>query len=145
MPFTRISLRKGKSPAFLRALSDGLHRALVEAFEVPETDRFQVIHQLEPGELIFDRDYLSGPGGPRSEDFVLFAVTAGKPRDHRTKAAFYRRLVDVLADSPGVRPEDVMVVINTTASDEWSFASGVMNAPPKPLAGEAPSAYVETL
>lgn len=146
MPFTRICLHKGKSPNYLKALSASLHQALVEAFEVPETDRFQVIHQLEPGELVFDPHYLSGPGGPRSDDFVLFAVTAGRQRDHNIKAAFYRRLVDLLAVSPGLRPEDVMVVINTTASDEWSFASGIVNEVVGSQGmGEAPSVSGETL
>ncbi|MGA2492302.1 MAG: tautomerase family protein [Roseiarcus sp.] len=121
MPFTRISLLKGKPPHYLSALSDSLHRTLVESFEVPADDRFQVIDQREPGELIFDRNYL---GGPRSDDFVLFEITAGKPRDTTTKRAFYRRLVALLADAPGVRPQDVMVVITTTARDEWSFSGG---------------------
>ncbi len=121
MPFTRISLLKGKSPQYLQALSDSLHQSLVEAFDVPPDDRFQAIHQHEPGELIFDRAYL---GGPRSDDFVLFAITIGRVRDTATKRAFYRRLVERLAQSPGVRPEDVMVIINTTERDEWSFANG---------------------
>jgi len=121
MPFTRISLLKGKSPDYVRAVSDSLHRALVEAFDVPPNDRFQVIHQHEPGELVFDRTYL---GGPRSDDFILFAVTAGRPRDIATKKAFYKRLVTLLAQSPGIRPQDVMVVITTTHLDEWSFADG---------------------
>ncbi|WP_097459397.1 tautomerase family protein [Mangrovitalea sediminis] len=124
MPFTRISLCSGKSPTYLNAVSDSLHRALVEAFDVPPDDRFQVIHQLAPEELVFDRHYL---GGPRSDDFILFAVTAGRKRDARTRAAFYQRLVALLAEAPGVRPEDVMVVINTTEADEWSFASGRAN------------------
>lgn len=51
MPFARISLQRGKSAAYLRTLADQLHRALVEAFEVPPDDRFQIIHQHEPGEL----------------------------------------------------------------------------------------------
>ena len=122
MPLTRISLAKGKSPDYLRALSDGLHQALVDAFDVPPDDRFQVIHQHEPGELVFDRHYL---GGPRSEDFVLFQITAGRPRSAETKQRFYRRLVERLAEAPGVRPEDVMVVISTTQLDEWSFAGDV--------------------
>jgi phenylpyruvate tautomerase PptA (4-oxalocrotonate tautomerase family) len=121
MPFTRISLLKGKSPDYLRAVSDSLHRALVEAFEVPPDDRFQAIHQHEPGELVFDRTYL---GGPRSDDFILFAVTAGRPRDTATKKAFYKRLVTLLSESPDIRPQDVMVVITTTQLDEWSFADG---------------------
>jgi phenylpyruvate tautomerase PptA (4-oxalocrotonate tautomerase family) len=122
MPLTRISLAKGKSPDYLRALSDGLHRALVEAFDVPPDDRFQVIHQHESGELVFDRHYL---GGPRSDDFVLFQITAGRPRSTETKKRFYLRLVERLAEAPGVRPEDVMVMISTTQPDEWSFADGV--------------------
>ncbi len=121
MPYTRISLLKGKPPHYLRAVSDALHQALVETFDVPPADRFQIIDQHEPGELIFDRNYLVGP---RSDDFILFAVTVGRPRDTAAKRAFYRRLVALLAESPGVRPQDVMVVIATTARDEWSVGDG---------------------
>ena len=121
MPFARISLLKGKSPEFLRALSDGVHAALVDDFNVPKDDRFQAIHQHEPSELVFNRTYL---GGPRSDDFVLIHITAGKPRSTAVKKAFYKRLVGGLAQAPGLRPEDVMVIINTTALDEWSFGSG---------------------
>lgn len=122
MPYARISLLKGKAPAYLRALSDSLHRALVETFEVPEKDRFQIIQQLAPEELVFDRDYLCGP---RSDDFVLIAITAGRQRDPATKKAFYRRLADLLEIAPGIRPQDIMVVINTTHADEWSFGNGL--------------------
>ena len=121
MPFTRISLLKGKSPEYRKAISDSFHRALVETFDVPSADCFQVIEQLEPDQLVFDRDYL---GGPRSDDFVLFNVTAGKPRSVATKRAFYRRLVALLAEAPGVRPQDVMVIITMTTPDEWSFSGG---------------------
>ncbi|MBP1207517.1 hypothetical protein JOD97_005597 [Duganella sp. 1411] len=120
---SRISLLKGKSPDYLRALSDSLHAAMVEAFNVPPTDRFQVIHQHEPHELIFDRDYES-QGGPRSDDFVMIAITAGKPRTTETKQAFYRRLVERLAEAPGINPRDVLVVITTSLGDEWSFSGG---------------------
>jgi phenylpyruvate tautomerase PptA (4-oxalocrotonate tautomerase family) len=121
MPMARISLLKGKSPAYLKALSDGVHRALVEAFEVPPDDRFQVIHQHAPEELVFDRHYL---GGPRSDDYVLVCITAGRPRSAATKAAFYRRTTELLAASPGIAPRDVMIVINTTTPEDWSFSGG---------------------
>lgn len=121
MPFSRITLLKGKTPDYLRALSASLHQALVECFEVPATDCFQAIHQLSPEELIFDRHYLCGP---RSDDFVLIAITAGRLRNTETKKAFYSRLVALLATAPGIRSEDVMVVITTTALNEWSFGNG---------------------
>lgn len=121
MPFTRIALIKGKSPEYLQAISKSLHAALVESFDVPPTDLFQVIQQCEPHELLFDRHYISGP---RSDDYILFNVIAGKPRSTATKAAFFQNLADKLAISPGVRPEDVMVVIQTANRDEWSFGFG---------------------
>jgi phenylpyruvate tautomerase PptA (4-oxalocrotonate tautomerase family) len=121
MPYVRISLHRGKSPEYLQQLSESVYRAMREAFEVPEHDRFQVIHQLDPGELVFDRDYL---GGPRSDDFVLIAITAGRPRDGATKRAFYKRMVELLTQAPGIAPEDVMIVIQTTASEDWSFGGG---------------------
>ncbi len=121
MPFARISLLEGKSPEYLTALTDSLHQAMVEAFNVPIDDRFQAIHQHRPGELIFDRNYF---GGPRSDDFVVFSITIGRPRDTVTKKAFYKRLVGLLAEAPGIRPEDIMIIISTSSRDEWSFSNG---------------------
>ncbi|AUG54079.1 tautomerase family protein [Thalassospira marina] len=123
MPFTRISLIAGKSPEYLAAVVDSLGRALVDCFDVPVNDRFAAIHQHQPGELIFDRNYC---GGPRSDDYIFFHITTGKVRPPETRAAFYQRLADNLAASPGVRPEDVMVAIVNSTFDDWSFASGVM-------------------
>ncbi|TRL42125.1 tautomerase family protein [Rhizobium straminoryzae] len=127
MPFTRISMLAGKSADYLAAISDSLDRALVDCFEVPEWDRFVAIHQHQPGELIFDRSYR---GGPRSDDYVFFHITTGKARSAQTKARFYRRLVDNLAVSPGLRPENVMVAIVNSTFEDWSFASGISAAAP---------------
>jgi len=110
-----------KQQEHLQTLFQRLHNALVESFEVLKSDRFQVIHQNEVGELIFDPDYL---GGPRSHDFVLIAITAGRPRDVETKQRFYRDLDEKLRRAPELNAEDVMVVITTTAGDEWSFGGG---------------------
>ncbi|ARO25610.1 tautomerase family protein [Rhizobium sp. S9] len=122
MPFVRISLRKGKSQEYLRALADNVQRALVETFDVPENDRFQAIHQHDENELIFDRSYLAGP---RSDDFVYISITIGRPRTAEMKAALYRRLAELLAQSPGLRSEDLMIVVSTSASEDWSFGAGI--------------------
>jgi phenylpyruvate tautomerase PptA (4-oxalocrotonate tautomerase family) len=128
MPFTRISLLAGKPRDYLAAISDSLDRAMVEAFNVPEHDRFVVFDQHKPEELIFDRHYR---GGPRSDDFILFHITTGKSRTHETKRAFYRRLTENLAKAPGIRPEDVMIVIANSTFEDWSFASGMSAADPE--------------
>ncbi len=48
MPFVRISLLRGKTPDYLQSLSENVHRALTEAYDVPADDRFQAIHQHDP-------------------------------------------------------------------------------------------------
>ena len=127
MPFTRISLLKGKSPDYLSSISRSLDWALVEAFNTPKNDLFQVFDQHEKGEIVFDRNYLSN--APRSDDFAVFAINTGKPRSKAVKQAFYRRLVELLAVEPGMRKEDVLVIINAASSDDWSFSGGEMWEP----------------
>jgi len=121
MPMARISLNAGKSATYLKELSDNLHEALVETFGIPRQDRFHIIEQRGPGELIYDPTYLVGP---RSEDYVLIVVTGGKPRTVDVKRAFYRRLADRLGKAPGIRPQDVMVIVQTTGVEDWSFGNG---------------------
>ena len=121
MPLVRISLHKGKSPAYIRAIADGVHKGLIEAFRVPADDRFQIIEQLEPGALIADPDYL---GIHRTDDVVIVHIFAGNWRDTPTKAALYRVIVENLVADPGVRPEDVMITLSGNERADWSFGLG---------------------
>jgi len=129
MPFARISLARGKPRDYLQALSDQLHAALVESFDVPPDDKFQVIHQHDSDDIVFDPHYM---GMDRSADLVYIALTTGKPRSTATKKRFYQTLARRLQANPGIRPDDVMVIISTSQGDEWSFGKGLAQ-----MAGDA--------
>jgi phenylpyruvate tautomerase PptA (4-oxalocrotonate tautomerase family) len=129
MPTVRISLLKGKQPDYLRKLADTVYDAMHEAFNVPEGDQFVMIHQHQPEEFVFNRHYL---GGPRSDDFVLIAITIGRPRDSQTRQAFYRRLNVLLGERLGIASEDVMVQITNSDADDWSFGGGRMGVLTRP-------------
>lgn len=122
MPLIRISLLKGKSPAHIAALSDGIQRGLVEAYGAPEDDRFQIVHQHDPGELIYDAGYL---GIHRTDDLVIIQIVAGNWRDTPKKRALYKAITDNLVESPGLRPEDVLIVLSPNGRDDWCFGNGV--------------------
>jgi len=122
MPLVRISLLRGKSPAYIRAIADSVHQALGETYQVPPDDRFQLIEQYEPDQMIVDPDYL---GINRTQDAVIIHITASRTRDTATKSAFYKRLAELLTASPGMRPEDVMVVMAPNDRDDWSFGNGL--------------------
>lgn len=98
-----------------------LARTLFER-KLSPADRFHEIQQYEPGELIFDRNYLAGP---RSDDFVVFAIRAGRPRSTETRKAFFKRAAELLSEAPGLRKEDIMITIVSSQPDEWSFGDGV--------------------
>ncbi|WP_248323447.1 tautomerase family protein [Caballeronia sp. Sq4a] len=121
MPLIRISLIKGKSTAHIRAISEGVHQALVEAYGAPADDRFHLVHQHERDEFIYDSDYL---GIHRTDDLVVINITAGNWRDTAQKKALFKAIANNLAANPGLRPEDVLVVLQPNARDEWSFGNG---------------------
>ncbi len=52
MPMIRVSLRKGKSSAYKRAILDQVYAAMREAFNVPEKDRFMVTDEHDEENLV---------------------------------------------------------------------------------------------
>ncbi|MDR5856010.1 tautomerase family protein [Caballeronia sp. LZ062] len=122
MPLVNISLMNGKSPEYIRAISDGVHEALVETFQVPADDRFQLITEYDRDRFIYDANYL---GIQRSDDVVFIHITASDWRDLPTKKALYKALATRLSASPGLRPEDVLVVLAPNRREDWSFGRGL--------------------
>jgi phenylpyruvate tautomerase PptA (4-oxalocrotonate tautomerase family) len=140
MPFVTISLARGKSQEYLDAVSSAVHEALVQELGMNPGDRFQLIDQYEPGEMIFSRDFR---GGPRSDDFIIFTIEEGLDSGDEAKQRFYKALVDLLRKDPGVRGEDVFVKTFLTAPGNFSFASGV--SAPEIVAAERARAEGESL
>ena len=122
MPLIRISLVRGKSREHIGAICDGVHQALVEAFGVPPDDRFQLVHQHDREDVVYDANYL---GIRRSDDIVFVNIIAGSWRDTAQKRTLFRLIAANLASNPGLRPEDVLVVLSPNGRDEWSFGNGL--------------------
>lgn len=121
MPIVRITVQEGRSAAELHQLQHILHQTLVDEFDVPENDRFQVLDIKPTAQLHYDPHYMTGE---RSTRFTLFEITAGKPRHLEQKQALYRTLTLRLVDALGMHPDDVMIVISFTASEDWCFGLG---------------------
>jgi ketosteroid isomerase-like protein/phenylpyruvate tautomerase PptA (4-oxalocrotonate tautomerase family) len=123
MPFVNISLARGKSGEYLEAVSRAVHDALVTELGMKPEDKFQLIHQHEPGEMVFNRNFR---GGPRSDDWILLTITDGLERGERAKRRFYQTLVRLLEEGPGIRPADVFVMMTVTPPENFSFADGII-------------------
>lgn len=127
MPLVRISLREGKPAAYRKAVGDAVHKAMVEAINVPPLDRFQVITEHNPDGLIYDAEYL---GVRRTDEVVFIQITLNAGRTLELKKALYARIVEKLKQNPGVRPEDVFINLTEVPKENWSFGNGVAQYAP---------------
>ena len=121
MPLVRISLREGKSEQYRTAVADGVHRAMVEGAAVPEQDRFQIISEHPPSGLIYDPTYL---GIQRTNDIVMVQITLSTGRKLAQKRQLFKRMAEILAENPGLRPQDLMINLVEVAWENWSFGNG---------------------
>ncbi|RAI44613.1 tautomerase family protein [Rhodoplanes roseus] len=121
MPLTRISLRKGKPAAYRKAIRDGLYAAMRETYTVPEGDRFMLVSEHDPEDFDYGPDYF---GIHRSDDLVIIQLTVSNTRSFAQKQALFRRIVELLGESPGVRPEDVFINLVEVVKENWSFGYG---------------------
>lgn len=122
MPLVRISLLRGKTRAYLSAIAENVYEALHESFNVPEDDRFMVITEHDPEELVFSRSYM---GMARTDDFVLIQLTVSNTRTQAQKNALYARIVERLQQNPGIGPDDVMISLVEGDKGNWSFGRGL--------------------
>ena len=120
MPLVRISHRSGVTDAHRQALSDGVQEALESTVNVPANDRFHILTEHASG-LIFDARYL---GIERTPDWVAIQITLRRGRTVEMKQALYHRIVENLAKSPGLRPEDVLICLVENDLADWSFGNG---------------------
>jgi phenylpyruvate tautomerase PptA (4-oxalocrotonate tautomerase family) len=105
MPLVRIDVIRGRDTEQVRTLLDTIHNAMVAALDVPATDRYQILTQHDPG------------------DIVILQFTSRK-RPEAAKADLYRRLAQSLQERCGVKATDLIVTITENGPADWSFGDG---------------------
>ena len=121
MPLIRVSLRRGKPAAYRQAILDGLYEAMRETLNVPEGDQFMTISEHDAANFRYGAAF----GIARSDDLVLIQITVFNTRTVEQKKALFRRIAELLGESPGIRPEDVFVNVYPTAKENWSIGNGL--------------------
>jgi 4-oxalocrotonate tautomerase len=122
MPLVRIDLRRGKSPAYRKAICDSVYRAMTETFGVPKDDRFMIVGEHEPDNFTHAESYL---GIAYTDDLVIIQITANDTRTVEQKQAFFAKIAALLAENPGLRKEDVIINLVECKKENWSFGNGI--------------------
>ena len=116
MPVVKISMRTGQQQEYKRALLDGVHSALVEAFQIPDSDRHQLLFEL-------DTDHFEISEG-KSDHFVLVEIIAFQGRSLDAKRNLYASIVRNFEQNPGISGDDILIIIHEPPMENWGVRGG---------------------
>jgi malonate semialdehyde decarboxylase len=120
MPLLKFDVIAGRNDEELRTLLDTTHEAMVEAFEVPASDRYQSVIQHRPAEMVLED---TGLGFRRSDKVVVLTVISRR-RTEAQKQRFYQLLSERLRDRCGISPDDLIISLVENSDADWSFGHG---------------------
>lgn len=121
MPLLQFDVIQGRSESEIKTLLDAAHRAVLSAFKVPERDRYQIVHENKPYQMVFED---TGLGLTRTHNLVMVRVFTS-PRSDEQKQFFMAELCRELKESCGIEGSDVMISFITNSKGDWSFGNGV--------------------
>jgi len=121
MPISHISMRSGKTDAYRQSVFDSLYKALHEALDVPEDDQFMTITEHDAANFRYGAAF----GVDRDDDLIYIHTTVFNTRTVEQKKALYRRIAELLGESPGIRPENVFINLTDSPKENWSVGHGL--------------------
>jgi 4-oxalocrotonate tautomerase len=126
MPILHIAMRAGKPETYRQAIFDSLYRAMRDALDVPPDDQFMTITEHDAANFRYGNAF----GIARSDSLVFITITVFDTRTTEQKKALFRRIAELLGESPGIRPEDVFVTVLEAAKENWSVGNGLAQFAP---------------
>ena len=120
MPLLNFTVVTGRTPQEIRQLLDSAHAAVVEAFGVPDRDRYQIVNVRERDQVIaLD----TGLDIERSDRLVIIEV-ASRQRTDAQKQRLFELLAEKMQRDRSLDPNDLIVSITENRDADWSFGKG---------------------
>jgi phenylpyruvate tautomerase PptA (4-oxalocrotonate tautomerase family) len=122
MPLLNITVRKPKTADFKDRVLSAVQAALVEDGGAHDNDLFHRVFELDEDNFRYHPTFPDVKTG-RTADFVLVEILLGAGRSVRLKKLILAGIVERLSAS-GFDPENLMVVFQDVAWENWSPAGG---------------------
>lgn len=120
MPLMRIDISEGRSNDGIKTMLDTVQSCVVDAFDVSDTDRYQIVTENKPGRMIA----LDTGLGFESTDKVTFVQVFTSPRTPEMKKEFYKLMAERPESNIGRDQTDLFSVVTPNGIGDWSFANG---------------------
>ncbi len=122
MPLVRITLPASVSSTNQAEISNSVHEAMVETFNVPLADKFQIISRHPANDLICTEEFL---GVKHSKDVLMIQITCSFGRSVEVKKSLYLSIASKIADRTSFSKSDVFINLVETVKENWSFGDGI--------------------
>ncbi|WP_429951030.1 tautomerase family protein [Enterococcus sp. AZ101] len=121
MPLLKFDLVEGRSQEEIQTILDIAHSAVLASFDVPTGDRYQIVTQHQPFEMVLED---TGLGFKRDPAKMISLTVISRERTTDQKEIFYQLLAQQLDELCGIAPENLLIsfIINNDA--DWSFGFG---------------------
>jgi phenylpyruvate tautomerase PptA (4-oxalocrotonate tautomerase family) len=114
MPIVHIHVARGRTAGQRKAILDGLHAAVVEAFRVPDHSLKQILHEHEP-------ENLDGQGGL---EFAVVEMSAFPGRSAEAKRHLFTAVVRNLESAAGIAADNVTIIVHEPPLTNWGVRGG---------------------
>ncbi len=120
MPLIRVDTFKNYSDEQLKAALDIINQAAVNCFQIPDRDRYQIVTQHDPNEMVLLDTNL---GFTRSKDAIVIQVFSRK-RGKEAKLNFYRQVATELTQTLQIKGSEILISLVENGDAVWSFGWG---------------------
>ncbi|MFD2618419.1 MULTISPECIES: tautomerase family protein [Terrilactibacillus] len=126
MPFVNVYYPEGLSnKEELEKVSKSIHHSLIEHFEVPENDYFQMFFPYLSNQFFYDPYYLIERDKKRTENMMHVSITCGPGRTVNQKKNLYQSISKAISNHLNISTTDIFITLNETSAENWSFGQGV--------------------
>lgn len=116
MPLVRIEILSGKTQEYKKAVMNGVHKALVDVLKIPAQDRMQKLYELDA------ENFETLP--VMTDQATLIEITMFKGRTYDSKKNLYQAIINNLQASPGIKKEEVFIVLHEEPLENWGIRGG---------------------
>ena len=126
MPFVTVyypenQLNKEK----FKKVSNGIHLALMEHFQIPKDDYFHMFLPYPSHQFFYNPYYLLEEEKKRTDTMIHVSITCGPGRTIQQKRNLYQSISEAFYDHLNISTTNIFITLNETSAENWSFGQGI--------------------
>lgn len=123
MPLVKIYYGNHFSEETAVKLNNGIHDSLIQCFQIPKDDTFQLWISMNPKKNFIDECYLLNKG-KRNSDFIYIEIFCGPDRTIEQKKELYETIAKEIQKETLITKQNIFILLNEVPTENWSFGAG---------------------